>query len=59
MERKAGKEIPESLRLQFRGNISANDFALPDAQNNTSGPLNRASIADFLVLKTLLVIRQK
>ena len=36
-----------------------NNFALSDAEDNTSGPLNRGGIADLPLLKTLLAIRQK
>ena len=53
-----GKEIPESSRLEFLENISANNFALSDAEDNTAGPLNRGSIADLHLLRTLLAIRQ-
>ena len=34
IEGKTGKDIPESSRLEFL----ANNFALPDAEDNTSGP---------------------
>ena len=34
-------------------------FALSDAEDNTSGPLNRGGIADLTLLRTLLAIRQK
>ena len=37
----------------------ANNFALSDAEDNTSGPLNRGGIADLPLLRRLLVIRQK
>ena len=46
-EGKTGKEIPESSRLAFLEKFSANSFALSDAKDNTSGPLNRGVIADF------------
>ena len=36
-----------------------NNFALSDAEDNTSGLLNRGGIADFPLLRTLLAIRQK
>ena len=39
LEGKTGKEIPESSRLEFLEKFSANNFALPDAEDNTSGPL--------------------
>ena len=53
------KEIPESSRLDFLEKFSANNFALSDAEDNTSGPLNRGGIADLPLLRTLLAIRQK
>ena len=39
--------------------ISANNFALSDLEDNTSGPLNRGGTAELLLLRTLLAIRQK
>ena len=33
-------KIPESSRLEFLEKISANDFHLSDAEDNTSSPLN-------------------
>ena len=59
LEGKTGKEIPESSRLEFFENFSGNNFALSDAEDNTSGPLNRGGIADLPLLRTLLAIRQK
>ena len=59
LEGKTGKEIPESSRLEFIEKFSANNFALSDAEGNTSGPLNRGGIADLPLLRTLLAIRQK
>ena len=53
LEGKTGKEIPESLRLEFL----ANNYALPDAEDNTSGLFNRENIADLALLTTLLAIR--
>ena len=58
-ERKTGKEIPESSRFEFLEKFSANNFALSDAEDNTSGPLNRGGIADLPLLRTLLAICQK
>ena len=50
LDMKTGKEIPESLRLlQFAS----------DAEENTSGLLNRGGIADLPLLRTLLAILQK
>ena len=59
LEGKTGKEMPESSRLLFLEKFSANNFALSDAENNTSGLWNRGGIADLTLLRTLLAIRQK
>ena len=59
LEGKTGKEIPESSRLEFLGKFSANNVALSDAEDNTSGSLNRGGIADLPLLRTLIAIRQK
>ena len=37
LERKASKEIPESSRLEFLEKFLANNFALSDAEDSTSG----------------------
>ena len=58
LEGKTGKEIPESSRFEFLEKFLANNFALSDAEDNTSGPLNRGGIADLPLLRTLLAIRQ-
>ena len=59
LEGKTGKEIPESSRFEFLEKFLANNFALSDAENNTSGPLNRQGIVDLPLLRTLLAICQK
>ena len=59
LEGKTGKETLESSRLEFKEKLSANNFALSDAEENTSSPLNRGGIADLPLLRTLLAIRQK
>ena len=59
LEGRTGKEIPESSRLDFSEHFSANNFALSDAENNTSGTLNRGGIANLPLLRTLLAISQK
>ena len=59
LEGKTGKEIPESSRFESLENFLANNFALSDAEDNTSGLLNRGGIADLPLLRTLLAIRQK
>ena len=53
---KTGKELPESSRLEFLEKISANNFTLSNAEDNTSGSLNRGGIADLSLLRTLLAI---
>ena len=58
LERKTGKETLESSRLEFLQKFSANNFTLSDADDNTSGPLDRG-IADLPLLRKLLAIRQK
>ena len=47
LEEKTGKEIPESSRLEFLEKFLANNFALSNAEGNTSGPLNSGGIADL------------
>ena len=59
LEGKTGKEIPESSRLEFLEKFSGNNFALSDAGDNTSGPLNRGGIADLPLFRTILAICQK
>ena len=59
LEGKTGKEIPESSRLEFLEKFLANNFALSDAEDNTSGPLNRRGMADLTLLRTLIAICQK
>ena len=59
LEGKTGKEIPEPSRFEFLEKFLANTFSLSDAQDNTSGLLNRGGIADLPLLRTLLAIRQK
>ena len=58
LEEKAGKEIPESSRLEFLEKFLANNLALSDAEDNTSGPLNKGGIANLAMLTTLITIRQ-
>ena len=44
LEEKTGNKIPESSRLEFLEKFSANNFALSDAENNTSRLLNRGGM---------------
>ena len=55
---KTGKEIPESSRLEFLEKFLTSNFALSDAEDNTSGSLNKGVITDLPLLRTLLTIRQ-
>ena len=59
LEGKASKEMPASSRLEFFEKFSANNFALSDAEDKTSGLLNRGGIADLPLLRGLLAIPQK
>ena len=59
LEMKPGKEIPESSRLECLEKFSENNFALSDAEDNTSGPQNRGDIADLPSLSTLLAKSQE
>ena len=59
IEGKTGTEIPLSSKLEFLEKFSANNFALSDAEDNTSVRLNRGGIADLLLLRTLLAVYQK
>ena len=59
LEGKTGKEIPECPRLEFLEKFSTNNFALSDAEGNTSQLLNRGVTADLPLLRTILAIRQK
>ena len=59
LEEKAGKEIPDSSRLEFLEKFLANNLALSDAEDNTSGPLNRGGTANLALLRKMLAICQK
>ena len=56
LERKTGKEMPKSSRLEFLEKSLANNFALSDAQDNFSEPLNTGGIADLSLLRTTLLL---
>ena len=55
---KTGKKIPESSRLEFLEKFLANNFALSDAEDNTSRLLNRVGATDLLLLRRLLAIQK-
>ena len=48
LEGKTGNKIPESSRLELLEKFSANNFALSDAEHNTSGLLDSGGIAGLL-----------
>ena len=52
LEGKTGKEIPESSKLEFLENYLGNIFASSDAEDNTSGSLNRGGMVDLPLLRT-------
>ena len=56
LERKTGKEILESSRLEFLEKFQANNLALSHAEDNISRSLSRGGIADLPSLRTLLAI---
>ena len=56
---KTGKEIRQSSRWVFLEKVLANNFALSEAQDNTTRLLNRAGIRDLPLLRMLLAIHQK
>ena len=51
--------MPEASRLELLEKFLANNFALSDAEGNTSGLLNRGGIAGLILLRALLAIHQK
>ena len=52
LEGKTDKEIPGLSRLEFKEKFSASNFSLSDAEDNTTGQLNRGGIADLPLLRT-------
>ena len=51
IEGKAGQKMYESSRLEFSYNVSANNFVLSDAKENTPGLLNRGGTAALSLLR--------
>ena len=54
-----GKEMPEPSLLEFLEKFLAKNFALSDADHNTSVLLNRGGIADLSLLRTVLASCEK
>ena len=59
LEGKTGIEIPESSRLELLEKLLVKNVALSEAEDDTSGPLNRGGIVNLPLSRTLFVIRQK
>ena len=59
LEGKTGKEILESLRLGFLEKFSANNFALLNAEDNTSSLLKRGDYSRFTPIEKTIVMRAK
>ena len=59
LEGKTGKEIPESSTVEFLDKFLAKKFALSDAEDNTSGRLNRGGTTEITLLRAILAICQK
>ena len=51
LEGETGKEITESSRLEFSEKFLAKNFALSDAEGNTSGSLSSRGISDLQFAK--------
>ena len=51
--------MPKLSIIELLEKFLANNFALSDSEDNTSEPLNRRSIGDLPLLRTLLTIREK
>ena len=51
---KIGKAVPKLSKLEFLEKFLPNNFALSDAEGNTSGLLNRGNTADLSLLRALL-----
>ena len=47
------------MKIRLLEKFLPSNFALSDAEDSISGPLNRGGIEDLPVLTTLLAIRQK
>ena len=58
LEGRTGKEIPESSRLQLE-KFLANNFALPDGEENPSRLFSRGEYSRFTLVENTIAIRQK
>ena len=57
--KKIGNKITESSRLGFLEKSLANNFDLPDVEDNTSKSLNRGGIADLPLFRKILPLCQR
>ena len=55
LEGNTGKEIPKSSRLEFLEKFLENNFALSEAEGNTSRSLNRGSVNSLGEVSIVLV----
>ena len=55
LEGKKGKEIPKSSKLEFLEKFLANNFALSEAEDNTSRPLERGGIVFMCNAKSFAI----
>ena len=58
LEGRTGKGKPKSSNLDFLEKFLVNNFTLSDAEDKTSGLLNRGDISDLPLLRTLFAICQ-
>ena len=54
VRRKIGKDKPESSGSEFLEKLLGNDCVLLNADENTSGLLNRGCISELILLRTIL-----
>ena len=59
LEWETGKKITESSSLELLEKFLANNFALSDAEDSTSKPMNRQGVADLPFLRRLLAMEGK
>lgn len=55
---KLDNDIREQSRFEFQEKLFANSFALSEEESNMSGLLNKGTIADLPLLRTLLAVRK-
>ena len=56
LEEKTGKEIPESSKLELLEKFLTNNFALSNAENSISRPLNGGGIANLHLFNFLIFL---